>query len=208
MSELMGRNEYARHRGCAPNAVSKAIKDGRIASALVQDDGKFIGIKWRLADELWLLNTDPDQQLRGHGGILPPAVGTQMVLQTSAPSAPGEPEDDAPLAGVTPADRDELVRHRTEKARLENQMTELDLAKRRGELVSLSEERELRTKRYRSIRDKLLGIADRVAAVLAAERDPVQVHAVLTREITQVLHELSDDARREADRGTAEPMAA
>jgi hypothetical protein len=33
--------------------------------------GKFLGIKWRLADELWTRNTDLDQAMRGNGGVLP-----------------------------------------------------------------------------------------------------------------------------------------
>jgi hypothetical protein len=72
MDELMGRNEYARHRGCAPNAVAKAEEDGRIAAAVERDaEGKFLGIKWRQADELWARNTDLDQAIRGNGGVLP-----------------------------------------------------------------------------------------------------------------------------------------
>ena len=57
-SEQMGRNEYARHRGCSANAVTKAVRDGRIARAVIWDGGQIKSIKWRLADELWLANTD------------------------------------------------------------------------------------------------------------------------------------------------------
>jgi len=66
--ELMGRNEYARHRGVAPHAVSKAIRTGRIARAVVYGPGgKVRAVKWRLADQLWLQNTDPVQSLRSKG---------------------------------------------------------------------------------------------------------------------------------------------
>jgi hypothetical protein len=60
----MGRNEYSRHRGCSTNAVRKAEASGRIAAAVVRDDGRFVGIKWRLADQLWDANTDLDQATR------------------------------------------------------------------------------------------------------------------------------------------------
>lgn len=203
MSELMGRNEYARHRGCSPNAVKKAEDGGRIAKAVVRDeDGTFIGIRWRLADELWTLNTDPEQQLRGNGGVMPSGPW-QPDLVTAPPAAP--PADDA--AAARSDDRDELVRQRIEKARLENEMAELELAKRRGELVSLSEEREVRTRRYRSLRDKLQGIADRLAPRLREFDDELSFRAALQQEHEQVLHELSDDARAELA-GTAEPVAA
>lgn len=198
MAELMGRNEYARHRGCSNNAVTKAIKDGRIVKAVVQDDdGTFIGIKWRLADELWALNTDPEQQIRGNGGVMPAGPAEQLPLGGQDERG-DEDADDARLA-----DRDELIRQRTEKARLDNERATLELARMRGELVSVAEEREVRTRRYRAMRDKLLGIADREAAVLAAEQDAVQVRNLLTRAINQVLHELSDDARAEAAAGGA-----
>ena len=64
MSELMGRNQYARHRGVAPNAVSKAIESGRIKAAVVYEKGKFKGIDWRHADRLWATNTDPVEAAR------------------------------------------------------------------------------------------------------------------------------------------------
>jgi hypothetical protein len=44
------------------------------------------------------------------------------------------------------------------------------------------------------MRDKLLNIPDRVATLVAAERDPARVHQVMTAELKRVLHELSDDA--------------
>lgn len=67
-SELMGRNAYARHRGCSPNAVLKAVADGRIAAAAVVVAGKIKAIRWRLADELWAANTDPTQVRHRPGG--------------------------------------------------------------------------------------------------------------------------------------------
>jgi hypothetical protein len=212
MAELMGRNEYARHRGCSPNAVSKAIKDGRIAKAAVLDtDGTLIGIKWRLADELWTLNTDPEQQLRGNGGVLPAGPAEQLELGAAGrdqAQAARDADDDASDARL--ADRDELVRQRTEKARLDNAMAELDLKKRRGELVSVAEEREVRARRYRAMRDKLLGMPDREAAVMAAELkvDAAQLRVALERMVKKALHELSDDARSELARGAAESVAA
>lgn len=203
----MGRNAYARHRGCAPNAVAKAEADGRIAAAVERDaDGKFVGIDWRLADQLWPEYADLDQAMRANGGVLPgsslPSGEAGQVVSPPASSLPsGErAQRDEDLRG-------ELLEQKVRQQRADTELQELKLAERRGELVSLATEREVRAKRYRSMRDKLLGIADREAAVLAAERDPAQVHAVLTRAITQVLHELSDDARSEAER-VAEPMAA
>lgn len=54
----MGRNAYARHRGCYPNAVTEAAKH-RIREACLFAGDRLVGVRWRLADELWARNTDP-----------------------------------------------------------------------------------------------------------------------------------------------------
>lgn len=87
--ELMGRNEYARHQGVAPNAVTKAIQSGRIARAVVWVNGRFSSIRWRLADELWKENTDPDQAWRTRRGP-GPVAGTPPSAAQSTPVASDE----------------------------------------------------------------------------------------------------------------------
>lgn len=195
---LLSQRAYARHRGVTLKAVQKAIVAKRITLVVEPGTGK-LKVDPAIADVQWVQNTDIEQQLRGNGGVLPGAPA--LVEQTELPVG-------GVAAGSSAKEREDLLRHKTDSAELDAELKRLELAKRRGELVSLVDEREVRSRRYRSMRDKLLGIADREAAVLAAERDPAQVHAVLTRAITQVLHELSDDAQREDDRGVAEPVAA
>jgi hypothetical protein len=90
--ELMGRNEYARHRGeRSPNAVRKAEQSGRIAKAVIRDaSGELIGIDWRLADELWARHTDVDQAER-NGKLVAlaraPATATGAMTGPAAASA-------------------------------------------------------------------------------------------------------------------------
>jgi len=97
---------------------------------------------------------------------------------------------------------------RARREQFQSKQAELDYLQALGELVSSTEMRRISARRYRAIRDKLLNIADRLAAVLAAERDPAQVHAVLTTDIKRVLNELSDDAAAELAEGAAERVAA
>jgi hypothetical protein len=194
MDELMGRNEYARHRGCAPNAVAKAEEDGRIAQAVVRDaDGKFGGINWRLADELWARNTDMDQQLRGNGGVLPlgPRDSTPAARDEASPPASPAPETrsrDDELRG-------ELLESKLRQQRADTELRELELAERRGELVSVDEQRKVSARRYRAIRDQVLGIPDRLAWLSREDR------LKLAAELKRVLHELSLDAQADADTG-------
>jgi hypothetical protein len=104
MAELMGRNEYARHRGCAPNAVSKAIDSGRIKAAVVYDsEGKFEGINWEAADALWAQNTDPGEAAKnGKFYVVPPAA--QAPASTAATQAPCRTPASSPGLVASPPD--------------------------------------------------------------------------------------------------------
>jgi hypothetical protein len=61
-----------------------------------------------------------------------------------------------------------------------------------GKLVSADEVRIAAFRRARIVRDGMLNLPDRLAAVLAAEHDAIKVHTLLTTEIRTVLVELSD----------------
>jgi hypothetical protein len=88
--EIMGRNEYARHQGVTPGAVAKAVRSGRITRAVVWDGHRIKGIRWRLADELWMRNTDPTEAVKGRKSLPPAIAGTLPVpVQTSARDAHG-----------------------------------------------------------------------------------------------------------------------
>src|SRR4051812_32894870 len=95
MSETMGRNEYARHRGVAPNAVTKAVTDGRIAAAVTMEDGRIKGIDWRLADQLWVRNTDPEQAAKNEKNLGTPPGGEIHPERESRAQPVGESEPSA-----------------------------------------------------------------------------------------------------------------
>jgi len=88
-------------------------------------------------------------------------------------------------------------------------LRELELAERRGELVSLAEVNEEAFAAARSVRDAMLAIADRTAAILAAESDPVKLHKILTDEIRKALGttstELPDLVRPGVNAGSTAP---
>jgi hypothetical protein len=177
MSEMMGRNEYARHRGCSPNAVSKAIKDQRIAKAVVIDDaGKFIGIKWRLADELWALNTDPEAAAKGGRGelLMPPS---SELEEPEGESAPAEPRD--------PGYRDMLTRVK----RAEAQLKEMQALERAGELIVADDVERENEEIARAVRNAMLAIPDRLAQALDPA-NPERARKLLDNEIKKALRGL------------------
>jgi phage terminase Nu1 subunit (DNA packaging protein) len=50
---------YARHRRCSPEAVSKAVKAGRLRESVTQVNGRPAIASTDLADEEWERNTQP-----------------------------------------------------------------------------------------------------------------------------------------------------
>ncbi len=66
-------------------------------------------------------------------------------------------------------------------------LAELTYKKEIGEVVNAKEVRDAAFSTARKIRDQMLGIPDRVAALIAAEKDKVKVHKTLAEEIKKGL---------------------
>lgn len=175
MPDLIGLRAYSRHRGCSLRAVQKAIASKRISTI----DGK---IDPAVADIQWDQNTDPAQRARGGGGA--PGRGSREA-----------PADSTGQSLPSPGSNVAYLDSRARREDFEARSAELDYLERAGLLVSTTEVRETMFKRYRTLRDKLLNIPDRIASVIAVERDPVLVHQALTAELKRVLQDLVDDAR-------------
>jgi hypothetical protein len=72
-------------------------------------------------------------------------------------------------------------------------LAKIEFEERSGKLVSRDEVTVAAFTKARTVRDNLLNIPDRVAAMLAAESNPTRAHQILTDEIRQALIELSGD---------------
>jgi hypothetical protein len=60
-----------------------------------------------------------------------------------------------------------------------------------GQLVSLEDVKKVAFARGRIIRDSMLNIPDRISSLLATKNDAAKIHEILTKEIREVLEELS-----------------
>lgn len=194
----------ALRRGCSHGAVQKAIKDGRIPAEAVERDakGRITSIDYEAATAAWNVNTDADQAARTPGGAA-----------TVAGQLPLEPRSETKRTAPAPAAETLAVRAANAQGKqLQNQLLELELLKEIGLIVSRDEVGEIAARRYRAIREQVLTVPDRVADILAAERDAARVHSILTAELERALHELSDAAEAEsaglARREAAERVAA
>lgn len=219
---------YARHRGVALAAVQKAIESGRVTAVRRNAAGRLKGVDQVAADEQWLANTDPVESakttdslraasLAAAAGVLPFGALAAPRAEALAPpaaeagvsSAGGAAAPQAAAADPEAVGKDfGYFEARAKREQFQAKQAELQYLEAIGQLVPKAELQQAAFRRYRAIRDKLLNIPDRLGAILAAETDPHRVHSLLGKEIQQVLHELSDDARAEAARGAAERVAA
>ena len=74
----------------------------------------------------------------------------------------------------------------------------LDLQYKRlnGELISKDEVQTATFNQFRQIRDRVMGIPDRVAAMVAAECDPAKCYEILTAEIRTALQQFAESAEK------------
>jgi hypothetical protein len=74
-------------------------------------------------------------------------------------------------------------------------LAKIEFEERASKLISRDEVTVAAFTKARTVRDSLLNLPDRLAAMLAAEGDPAQVHQILADEIRKALLELSGDNR-------------
>jgi len=174
---LVTKSEYARSRGCSPAAVTGAIKTGRIKAAVVTKDGREF-LDFDKANELWERNTQ-QQPPPTRAASTAPKPPTDRELQAFIQ---GLPEDQIPDLNDSRARREHYL---AEKARLE-------ALRGRDELVPSDQVKAEAFACARAVRDALLGLADRLAPMLAATTDARECHRLLTEEHRVALRGLSD----------------
>lgn len=198
-ASLVSPAEYARRRGVTRQAVYKAIRTGRLTAI----DGK---VDPAVADAQWDANTDPVAQQRA-------AAWARIKAEAQAAQEAAQRHDPAPLVPVAPstpiapraAASDAPPRSPQEPATLNEararreqamaQMAELDLAHKRGELVSAAEVERALAAKVLAVRESLDTLADRLSPLLAAEVDAAKVYAMLRTEIRQALSQLAAHSR-------------
>lgn len=161
---LITQAEYARRRGCDPTSVRDAIRAGRITLI----DGK---IDPDVADVQWARNSRA-------------RVGSGQRA-AEPPAAPAGDDLTAPRLLTY-----EEARRRRELA--EAQKAELQLAELQGDLIRTADVRAAYAKRAAGLREALLQIPARLAAVMAAETDQAKCHDLLQSELHQVLAQITE----------------
>ncbi|MFP5248616.1 MAG: hypothetical protein ACLGP3_02170 [Acidobacteriota bacterium] len=156
-------------------AVGKFCAQGRISFSLKN------GKRWF-----------PDLQAAAREYLASRDVGRGQRRANEAAS-----DGDGAAPPVAVPDDEQIESYQKSAARLQHYkaaLAEIEFQIQTGTLVRKDEfEREV-FKFHRNLRDQLLNVPDRTAALLAAETEQVKVHAILTREIRRVLSALADEA--------------
>mgnify|MGYP001581900846 CR=1 FL=1 len=176
-SSSISYRAYARYRGVSPEAVSKAVKTGRIT---VDADGR---IDPKKADREWSENTDPAKQFNAAFGN---SMHRRQHDSSKIPGADAEAATTAQSSGLPPYAQSRAIREAYE-ARLAKLEYEIKI----GKLVNADEVRVDAFNVARITRDRLLGIPDMVAPVLVGMNDVNEIHRLLTKEIRLACEELT-----------------
>lgn len=182
---LMSMRAYARYRGVSPEAVSKAVKLGRISTVL-DERGKRV-IDPAVADTEWLENS-------AHHKRQSPTIAEKKAAASSAPPEPPHVEA-PPLAGSdssAPAGPS-YNRSRAIREAFNAKIAQIEYEEKIKKLISAEKVRVSAFKSARIVRDAIMNIPNRISADLASETDPQKVRIMLTDALNEALQELASE---------------
>ena len=186
---LISQAEWARRRGFSRQYVHRLVKRGVVRLT----DG---GIDPAQADAALAALREPARPPRRRAGgrkepVRAPGAGERDGIRppAGARSDPFDPTSGGDLPTLLLKTR---IKSEVERARL----LEIKAKVEAGRYLDADEVEVAAFNKARILRDALLNIPDRLAAVLAAETDAGKVHAVLSAEIRTALEELSGERAR------------
>lgn len=172
-------SEYARRKGVSTEAVSKAVRVGRLSKSVVFDAKSRPRVMPDLADQEWHASTNPAQQ---------------RVPAVRPPPQP-EPEQDTeqPQPAANEPKTATFQQARTLREAYMARLAKLEYDEKSGLLVRADAVKNEAFKVARTVRDNMLNIPDRIAAELANETNQFKVHQRLTQEIRRALEDMKID---------------
>lgn len=187
---LITQAEWARRHGFSRQYAGRLVKRGLVALI----DGK---VDPDQADAALAAVREPARQPRRKNR---PGPAPQPASERRQDDGGGEPLSLLPAQGPgqTPGgDLPTLLLRTRIKSEVERaKLLEIKAKVEAGKFVDVDDVEVAAFNRARVVRDSLLNIPDRLAAVLAAESDAREVHALLSAEIRQALEELTGGPER------------
>ena len=172
---LVSQAEYARQRGVSRQYVGQMVAKGVIGLTNRKVDTE-------RADAALAALREPARPERR------PNPGTPVQVP-SAPPSPALPTYAGDLPTLLLKSR---IKSEVERAKL----LEIKARVEAGKYIAVDDVKAAAYNRARVVRDALLNIPERLAAMLAAEADERRVHQILAAEIRAALEELTDGAER------------
>jgi hypothetical protein len=166
MAELITQAEYARRRSVSREAVSKAVRSGRISLI-----GKLLDPK--VADLQWEANTDRAQAARANGGKLREKSADDAALATAAAS--GDVKANEYMQWKALHEKEAALTAQMERHRKSGLLYDKDGVDRAARTAG------------RLLRDQIMGVPPRVAAELCNITDPQAMEIRLRDELRSAL---------------------
>mgnify|MGYP000734122457 CR=1 FL=1 len=167
MPELMSQAEYARHRDCSRQYVSKLIKKGVLS---LNDDKK---IDKEVADKILDDIADP------------------------ARVRPTAPEDDNETQAAGSVTNDSFAKAKAMREAYNAKTAQLDYEERAKQLVRKSEVQDAAFELARGVRDELLSLPGTISGQLVSMRDEKQIAAFLKEKLSEVLTALCEKVKED-----------
>ncbi len=182
---LISQAEWARRRGVSRQYVSRLVKRGVVRLV----EGK---VDPAQADAALAALREPARPERRGAARKKPEREARTAEAPPVPS-PGPEALDLPHAGDLPT---LLLKTRIKSEVERAKLLEIKAKVEAGKYVEADEVKVAAFNKARVVRDNLLNIPDRLAAVLAAESKTQKVHALIAAEIRQALEELTGGPER------------
>jgi hypothetical protein len=179
---LTSLRAYAKLRGVSVEAVSKAIKAGRLRECVKFVDGVPKIADCELANREWDANTQP-------------RIDQPTSTRTVTKPSPSDDDDDEDLPADVPPYKVSRAKREAAAARREDalaDMAEIERDEKREELVPVDEARAFIIDRFAIVKQKLLAVPNRVAQHLPHIASEVQ--PVVEQYLREVLEELAAEA--------------
>ena len=172
----LSRSRFAERQGWSPSYVTKLGQQGRL---VLSPDGKLVDVVATLAR--LVRTTDP-----GKDGVRQHHAAARAERDVGKHVRPDAPEEGAGF--------DADPKYWTNKARREGalaELAELDLAKKRGELVERARVEAAANGAGRMLRDAMLGLPTQLAPELASLTDAFQIEIRMRDAIRRIFADLT-----------------
>lgn len=181
LGQFVKRAEYARMRGWDRSYITKLQRQGRV---VLSADGTLVD--WAATDECIGVTSDPSktgvQQRWAEGRAQQQMLDMASAQAGTAPAVP---------AGAAPKIESPFHQARAEREHYNSQMARLEYQWVTGLLISRPRVEDASHTIGRSLRDRVLGMAPRIAPELAAISDPWELEKQLTAALRQVLDDVA-----------------